>query len=89
MKEDLTRDINRDAINLMSLQELEKKLQEWHSGFTEDINNNFIGRSYLDNTVAAAAIRGLVSDMNLVLGCLRVLTAKVACLSEQPKEEGT
>ncbi len=57
--------------------ELIKKIVDWREQFVDDINNNYAGSKYTESVVAAAMIKSLVDDVQILMAWVEILARKV------------
>ena len=66
----------------ISTEELEKRIENWRNQFIKDFNNSYVGLSFTDVEVSASALRGLISDVQVILQWMEILSYKIKKLEE-------
>lgn len=54
-----------------------EKIQNWRLQMVDDVNTNYAGRSYTDSVVAAAQIKSLTDDVQVLMQWVEILARKM------------
>jgi len=58
-------------------EQLEKHINQWRKDMIKDFNENYSGKNIFDNTVQASIMKGLISDVQVLMQWCELLAIKI------------